>query len=212
MKVIVFGAAGEVGRRIVWEALERGHEVTAVTRNLGKQPFDSRAEVLVRDVLTANDIEELVAAHDLAISALRPPEGYESALLSLTKAVVLAARLSKVRFLVVGGAASLQVPEQPGQTLLSAPGLIPDHVRPIAEASQRQYQWCLPQLDSRSTYLCPPAELLPGERTGTYRTGTDSLVADTRGRSLISMEDFAVALLDEVETPRHGGSRFTVGY
>ena len=112
----------------------------------------------------------------------------------------------------MGGAASLIVPGTPGHTVLTAPGFLPDSVVPIATACQRQFEWIAERLASNGTYLCPPAMLAPGIRTGAYRMDGDMLVVDEDGDSKISMEDFAVALMDEAESRRHNGRRFTVAY
>jgi putative NADH-flavin reductase len=212
MKIIVFGAAGAVGSRVVTEAVNRGHEVTAVARQRRSEDFDPAVDVQVRDVASADDLVELIADHDIVISALRPPDGAESSLVPLTQTVVDAARRANARSIIVGGASVLLVPDASGHTVLSAPGFLPDEVVPIAIACKNQYDWCVDQLDSLGAYICPAAMLTPGERTGGYRLGSDTLVTDGSGQSQISMEDFAAAMLDETETPKHIGRRFTVGY
>ncbi|MCH8270776.1 MAG: NAD(P)H-binding protein [Planctomycetes bacterium] len=213
MKVIVFGASGEVGSRVVAEAASRGHRVTAVSR---REPSPGRHHLsvatLVRDVESASDLMEVIAEHDLVISALRPPDGEEPKLVPLTVAVVEAARAADKRFIVVGGAAPLRMPETPEHTVLTAPGFLPESSVLIAIACQQQHDWCVDHLESRGSYICPPAMLTPGTRTGSYRIGSDTLVVDEQGSSSISMEDFAVAVLDEAEHPQHAGQKFTVGY
>lgn len=212
MKIIVFGARGDVGSRVVAEALSRGHAVTGVVRN-GEQAQDlpSSASAAVADVADTDRVAALMADHDLAISAIRPPDGKEPLLVPLTQSLLDAAAESRSRILVVGGAASLKLPDGNGETVLTAPGFLPDAVRPIALACQAQYE--LVTSDNRMdwAYLCPPGMLSPGTRTGTYRTGSDTLVVAEDGTSSISMEDFAVALIDEAETPQHTRTRFTVG-
>ena len=212
MKIIVFGAAGAVGSRIVAEAAERGHEITAVVRRRGAGAFDAAVDVLVRDVASADDVVQRIEGHELVISALRPPDGAESLLVPLTRTVVEAAQRASARYIIVGGASVLLAPDAPGHTVLTAPGFLPDEVVPIARACKRQYDWCADRLGRCGTYLCPPAMLSPGSRTGAYRLGDDTLVVEESGQSRISMEDFAVALLDEAEDPKHLGRRFTVGY
>lgn len=212
LRIAVFGAAGQVGRRIVAEAARRAHRVTAVTR---AQPDPGALPLGVtgirRDVASADDLVAIAADHDLVISALRPPDGQEPQLLDLTAAVVNAARTAGTRFLVVGGAAPLRLPDDPEHTVLTAPGFLPDAYRPIATACQQQHDWILDRLDGIGAYLCPPADLAPGTRTGAYRVDDDTLIVDQRGESRISIEDFAVAILDEAERPAHTGRRFTVG-
>jgi len=211
MNIIIFGAAGEIGSRTTSEALSRGHTVSAVSRRAHdrRQPG---VQPIRFDVDSQEDARRIIRGHDLVITALRPRDGEESKLPSLTARIVEAAIAEDVRFLVVGGAAALRMPDQPDHTVLTAPGFLPDEHLAIATACQIQHDWCLPRLGDLGSYLCPPAMLTPGERTGAYRTGSGTLLTDSEGRSRISMEDFAVALLDEAERPEHTGERFTVAY
>ena len=211
MKLIVFGARGDVGSRVVTEALARGHDVTAVTHNeVQAASLPPGVAVEVADVLDADGLAEIIAGHDLAVSALRPPDGREATLAALTRAVLDAAARANTRVLIVGGAASLALPDGGGATVLTAPGFLPEDVVPIAYACQAQYELCTADRRADWSYLSPPAMLVPGERTGGYRSGSDLLLVDDEGDSRISMEDFAVALIDEAETPRHKLARFTV--
>lgn len=211
MKIIVLGARGDVGSRVVAEALSRGHEVTAVVRNKAQiDELPPAVTARVADAGRTEDLARLMAGQDLAISALRPPDGQEDTLVPLTRSVLDAAARSRLRVLVVGGAASLKVPGRNGATVLTAPGFLPEPVLPIARACFAQYRLCLAETRADWSYLCPPAMLSPGKRTGRYRIGSDVLLVDAEGESRISMEDFAVALLDEAETPKHKGARFTV--
>ncbi|MEM1053002.1 MAG: NAD(P)H-binding protein [Pseudomonadota bacterium] len=213
MDIIVFGARGDVGSRVVSEALSRGHNVTAAVRSvdqLGSIP--DAVSTLVADAGDPCQITDAMTNNNVAISALRPPSGQEHELVDLTKSVLRAARSASVRTVIVGGAASLKVPGTNGHTVLSAPGFLPDKVVPIARACQAQYELCSTFKHAQWSYLCPPAMLQPGERTGHYRVGTDTLIVDLDGNSMISMEDFAVALVDETERASHLMRRFTVGY
>ena len=213
MRIIVFGARGDVGSRIVAEALSRGHEVTAVVRSeaqLDKLPQAATARVA--DVENTEQLAPLMAGQDMAISALRPTDGKEKLLVPLTHSVLQAAALSRVSVLIVGGAASLKVPGQNGATVLTAPGFLPASLLPIARAGSAQFERCVAETRADWSYLCPPAMLSPGERTGRYRLGSDTLLVDEKGESQISMEDFAVALIDEVENRKHTKARFTVAY
>lgn len=213
MNIIVFGARGDVGSRLVSEALARDHSVTAVVRNEAQiEALPSSVTGRVADVTNTDQVSELMADHDLAISALRPPDGQEEMLVDLTKSVLTASAKTGVRALIVGGAASLKVPGHGEHTVLTAPGFLPDEVVPIAKACQTQFELCNAEIDADWTYLCPPAMLTPGERTGQYRSGTDALVVDADGNSAIAMEDFAVAMIDEAQTAQHRRERFTVAY
>lgn len=211
MKIVVFGARGDVGRRIVDEALARGHTVTAVIRNDAQvASLPAGVTAFVTDVSRGEGAVRAMHDQDIAISALRPPDGQEDALVLLTRSLLDAATKSQTRVLLVGGAASLKLPDDSGNTVLTAPGFLPDAVVPIATACQAQYELCLAETATDWSYLCPPAMLVPGTRTNRYRLGTDTLLVDDAGDSQISMEDFAVALIDEAEKPRHRKVRFTV--
>lgn len=211
MKIIVLGARGDVGSRVVAEALIRGHDVTAVVRNEPQVAGLPPAVVTeVADVLDTDHLTALMTGHDLAVSALRPPDGQEEILAPLTRSALDAAARSGVGVLIVGGAASLKLPDGNGTTVLTEPGFLPEEVLPIARACQEQYEVCMGETQVQWSYLCPPAMLIPGARTGQYRRGSDMLLVDTDGNSQISMEDFAFALMDEAEAPQHRMARFTV--
>ncbi len=213
MKIIVFGATGDVGSRVAEEALLRGHEVTAVVRNENKLDRLPRAtSVRVLDVTDTKAVARAMAGHDLAVSALRPPDGRETDLPELTKSVLDAAAESKTRVLVVGGAANLLMPDMSGHTVLTAPNFLPEAVKPIAAACFTQFAYCVAEDRADWTYFSPPAMLEPGQRTGHYRRGSDILLVDEAGHSKVSMEDFAVAMMDEAETPTENVKRVTVAY
>lgn len=213
MKIIVFGARGAVGSRIVAEARARGHDVTAVVRSSTQLNGEASAvKSVVADISNPVALPSLLAGFDLAISAIRPPDGQEQDLASLTEGLLTAAAQTGIRLFIVGGAASLWVPDKNRHTVLTAPVFLPDEVVPIARASFAQYELCRAEHLADWTYLSPPAMLVPGERTGSYRTGTDTLLLDDSGNSAISMEDFSVAMLDEAERPSHRQARFTVAY
>jgi putative NADH-flavin reductase len=213
MKISVFGAKGEIGSHIVSEAFSRGHDVMAVVRTeaqLGKLPLNVIGQAI--DVMTTGEVARILSGQDLAISALRPPEGEEQTLVTLTQSILDAAAASGVRVIVVGGAASLKLPDGSGHTVLTAPGFLPASVVPIAQACQAQYEHVIAETKTEWSYICPPAMLVPGKRTGRYCLGDDELVMDEKGVSSISMEDFAVAVLDEAERAKHTKRRFTVSH
>ncbi|MEU2034322.1 NAD(P)-dependent oxidoreductase [Nocardia amamiensis] len=210
MRITVFGAAGDVGRRVVAEALAREHEVTAVVRDPARATTVP-AEALVRqgDASRLDDVVSLSTGQDLVITATRPALGREHELPAVTSVLLAGLARTGVRLLVVGGAATLTVPGAGDVTLHETPDF-PAELRGIAQACADQLALCRADTAADWTYLSPPAELVPGERTGTYRLGTDELLARADGLSAISMEDFAVAVLDEAERPAHRRARFTV--
>jgi putative NADH-flavin reductase len=212
MHITVFGAAGNVGRRVIAEASARGHLVTAAVRDPARaQDLPAGATVVRGDAADVDDVVALSVGRELVIGATRPVPGREADLVTTTRALLAGVARTRVRLLLVGGAATLTVPGAGGGTVIDDPAF-PADWRAIALACRDQFDVCRADATADWTYLSPPALLLPGERTGRYRLGADMLVVGADGASTISYEDLAVALLDEAERPRHRRTRFTVGY
>jgi len=213
MKITVLGSTGNAGRRVVAEALSRGHEVTAVVRNsVGSNDLPAAVKVLVGDVGNVEDVAKVSAGQDVVISAIRPTPGQESDAIPTTRSLMDGLAQTGVRLLVVGGAATLTVPGTEGKTVIEDSNYLPISARHIGKASADQFEVCLAETRVDWAYLSPAAHFAPGERTGNYRLGTDELLVDAEGISKISMEDVAVVLLDEVEQPKHHRTRFTAAY
>ncbi|MGC4746785.1 NAD(P)-dependent oxidoreductase [Micromonospora sp. DT201] len=211
MRITVFGAAGSTGSRIVAEALSRGHDVTAVLRDPGRLTQLPPAAIhRVGDASDVDSVVELSASQDVVVTATRPATGYEHELAAVAKSLLAGLARAGARLLAVGGAGSLTVPGSDGRLVVDDPAYVPPAWRAIALACNDQLAVFRACTDMEWTYLSPPAILQPGERTGSYRLGADELLVDSAGTSTISSEDFAVALLDEVERPRHRRTRFTV--
>ncbi|MDY0814923.1 NAD(P)-dependent oxidoreductase [Kitasatospora purpeofusca] len=211
MNITVFGATGNVGSRVVAEAVARGHQVTAVLRDPQRpHPFPATVRIATGDARDPEDVRRLAAGQDLLITATRPAPGREDELAVATKGLLSGLTGTGVRLLVVGGAGSLTLPGG-GVTLADSPDF-PAALLPIANACGEQLSLYLAETEVDWTYLSPSALLAPGERTGLFRLGHDELLVDADGTSTISMEDLAVALLDEAERPAHRRARFTAGY
>ncbi|MFC9249471.1 NAD(P)-dependent oxidoreductase [Streptomyces sp. NPDC057136] len=214
MRITVFGAAGNVGSRVVTEALTRGHEVTAVVRDAARfATLHPAATHRTGDAGIPAHVAELSAGQDLVVNATRPAPGHEDEHAAISLALLSGLARTGVRLIVVGGAGSLTVPGTRGVLASDDPAYVPTAWRHIALASNAQYdaiRTATTEVDW--AYLSPSALLEPGHRTGTFRLGTDELLVDAEGNSAISMEDLAVALLDEVEHPKHHRTRFTAGY
>ncbi|MFG3338867.1 NAD(P)-dependent oxidoreductase [Glycomyces sp. NPDC048151] len=206
MRIIVFGAAGSVGRRTTLEALSRGHEVTAVVRSPNRE-LPQGVTVSIGDAADPVRVTELTKGFDAAVGAVRAPSEHEQ--VAATDALLKGVAETGVRLLVVGGAATLKVPDS-GKLVIDDPRYIGEEWRTAAEASASQHYRCIAEPTADWTYLSPPAILEPGERTGKYRKGTDDLLVDAEGISRISVEDLAVAVVDELEHPNHRRARFTV--
>ena len=213
MKIAIFGATGRIGSRIVNEALSRGHDVTAVMRHVEDYTLEKpHLKVAKGDLFNSQDVESAVFDHDAVVSAFNYKEGVNPPSTIAEVAIPLLNGLKQAgvkRLLVAGGAGSLK--NTNGEQLVD----LPDFPAAFKEASLAQrealkiYQ---NEKDIGWTYLSPAAEIAPGERTGKFRTGKDEVIVDANGKSLISMEDYAVAVIDELENPMHIRERFTVGY
>ncbi|MBW4717925.1 NAD(P)-dependent oxidoreductase [Saccharothrix obliqua] len=211
-KIALIGATGTIGSRILDEALRRDHAVTAVVRDTAKlDRTDPRLTATAGDVLAAGQLPGLLAGHDVVISAVGGGDGpgHQATIAPAAKALVEALRTltPAPRLLFVGGAGSLRTAD--GSRVWDAPGL-PEWVLQIMHAHGDALDYLRGVTDVDWTVLSPAATIEPGERTGHYRTGVDDLVVDADGKSWISAEDYAVALLDEVERPANQGRRFTV--
>ena len=203
MNVALIGFTGNAGSRVLDELLRRGHRVTGIAR--GGAEAAPRAGVATRaaDARDPAQLAPALAGHDAVVSATRFVSSDARALVDAVK------RAGVPRLLVVGGAGSLEV--APGRLLLDAPDF-PDAYKPEATAGRDFLDVLRGERDLDWTSLSPSAEFAPGARTGEYRAGDDRLLVAPDGSSRISMEDFAIALVDEVESPRHSRRRFTVGY
>ncbi len=208
MNVVLFGASGMVGSRILAELLQRGHHVTAVTRNPEK--INAAGAKTVRgDITDAASVAAVTQGADAVISAYAPPPTAVETLAPATHALLAGvAHAGVTRVLVVGGAGSLEA--APGIQLVDTPNF-PEQWKAIARA----HRDILPILRASNldwTCLSPAALIQPGERTGKFRLGTTKLVVDAKGESRISAEDFAIVLVDELEQPKHLRQQFTAAY
>jgi len=212
MKIALIGATGNAGSRILEEALRRKHEVLALVRDPAKVKARSGLTVKKADVST-NDWATLINGQEVLVSAFNPPRGtpdYTAVVQAAYRNIWENAKAAKVkRFIMVGGAGSLFAPGTT-QPLVDTPNFPPEYK---TEASAFRDLLTLIKKETALdwTYISPSAYFAPGERTGRYRTGTDTLLVDDKNNSAISMEDFAIAMLDEIEKPAHHRQRFTVG-
>lgn len=216
MHILVFGATGNVGRRVVQEALNRGHRVTGVVRDpASSEPIDERVTLVAGDATDPASVAGLAHGADAVVSAISPRPSSrglpQPRLVDNVRALIAGLRRAGVaRVLYVGGAGSLRVAS--GEALLEQPDF-PDAYKAEAVEGREALQVWRNEADGLAwTFLSPAAEFVPGERTGRYRTTGDDLLADAEGRSRISYDDYAVAVLDELEEPRHAGERFGVAY
>ena len=216
MKIALIGASGFVGSSVLNELLQRGHKVTAIVRSPEKIKPSTNLTLVKANVTNENEVTEAVANHDAVVSAYNAgwsnPNLYND-FLEGSKSIQSGVKKSGVgRLLVVGGAGSLFISSD--QQIVDTEGF-PEEWKPGALAA-RDYLNILKEEEKLDwTFLSPAVEMhhgTSGQRKGTYRTGSDYPVFDGAKRSVISVEDVAVAIVDELENPKHIRRRFTVAY
>lgn len=216
MKIALIGATGFVGSAILKEALDRGHEVTAISLHSEKIKDQTSLTIVKSDVTDSDALASILKGNDIVVSAYNAgwtnPDLYND-FLKGSRSIQEAVKKSGVKRLILnGGAGSLFV--APNVQLVDTPEFT-EALKPGAAAA-RDYLDVLKKEDQLDwTFISPAIELNPGsahERRGTYRTGLDIPVFDSDHRSRISVEDLAVAIVDEAEHTKHIGARFTVGY
>jgi uncharacterized protein len=212
MTIALIGASGYVGSAILREALWRGHHVTAVVRNTARLIAQPGLQAIAADVLDTAALTSVLAGHAAVISAF---SGHSQAQIREyygrgLRSIIAAAKQARVpRLLVVGGAGSLDVAS--GVQLVDTPHF-PAQWKQTAEGARDALNLLRQERQLDWTMLSPSALLERGIRTGKFRLGADQLLVDAAGESYISLEDYAVAMLDELERPTHSRQRFTAGY
>jgi Putative NADH-flavin reductase len=213
MKIALIGATGFVGSAILKEALDRGHEVTAIARDPEKLPPHPKLYPQKADIYNADEVARLVAGQDVVISAFSPgktdPDIREKHVQGIKSIITAMKRTGVGRLLVVGGAGSLEA--KAGLRVIDTPDF-PEPWKETARATADVLELLRGEHEIQWTYLSPAAMLQPGARTGIFRLGTDQLLVDAKGQSHISTQDYAVAMIEEAEKPKHLRQRFTVGY
>lgn len=209
MNVTLIGATGHAGGGVLDELLSRGHHVTALVRDPSKLAPRAGLKVDAGDIEDSGSIAAACQDAAALVSAYGPGPDNPELLISATRHLIQAAQESHVpRLIYIGGAATLEV--APGVTLLAS-GHLPQEWLGIAQAHAKALE-LMRQSDLNWTCVSPSAYFEPGERTGKFRLATDTLLVAADGRSHISFEDLAVALVDELEKPHYERQRFTVGY
>lgn len=211
LRIVVYGGTGNIGQRIVHEALARGHTVTVVVRDPSAMPGEPpRLKVMKGDVLDSAEVARTISGSDVVVSAVafRAPTPDSAAYSRAAESLVTALRRlgpPAPYLIVIGGGGSLQQP--PGVHIE-----IPPAWREEVKGQNDSLAYYRTISDVRWTYFSPPFQITPGTRTGKFRLGSDQLITDAKGNSRISMEDYAVAVIDEAEHPAHVRKRFTIGY
>lgn len=209
MKVVLYGASGMIGSRVLKELVSRGHAVTAVVRHPARVAAAKGVTVTAGDVNNAVSVAAAAKGADAAICAIAPPSENPEAIVDAARSLLKGlAEAGVKRLIVVGGAGSLEV--APGLQLVDTPDFPPAWL-----GISRAHRDVLPVLKNSDfdwSYFSPAALIQPGQRTGKFRLGGTRLVATDNGESKISAEDYAIALVDELENPKHLRQQFTIAY
>ncbi|WP_088069873.1 NAD(P)-dependent oxidoreductase [Gottfriedia luciferensis] len=208
MKIGIIGATGKAGNMIMNEAIERGHNVTAIVRNSSKLTNKDVA-VLEKDLfdLTTSDLKQF----DVVVNAFKAAEGQEHLYIEAGNVLINALKnVENTRLIVVGGAGSLFVDEAKTIQLVDTPEF-PKEYFATASNMAKGLQDLQKSTDINWTFISPAAFFDPnGKRTGTYQKGNDNFIVNKKGNSYVSYADYAIALVDEIENPQHVNERFTL--
>jgi putative NADH-flavin reductase len=202
-KIAIIGATGRAGSQLLEEALRRGHSVTAIARNTDKLAARPNVTIKQVDALDADALQQAISGSDVVISAAHFATLPASAVIGPVK------KAGVKRLLVVGGAGSLLLPG--GGRVIDSEGF-PAEYKAEASAGAEFLGTLRQEQELDWTFLSPSALFDGTERTGQFRLGQDDLLVSSEGTSAISFADYAIAMIDEVETPKHSRQRFTVGY
>lgn len=214
-KIILIGASGFVGSAILNEVLSRDIKVTAVVRNPEKIKISNPNLTIIKaDVSSASEVTEFSKGSDAVISAYNPgwhnPDMYNETLRVYPEILKGVKNADVKRLLIVGGAGTLFV--APGKRVVDT-GAIPEEIIGGVKSLGEFYLNTLTNEKSIDwVFFSPAGNIFPGKRTGNYRLGKDDLIIDEKGESNISVQDYAKAMIDELENPQHHQERFTIGY
>jgi len=213
MQIALIGATGFVGSKVLAEALTRGHQVTALVRTPAALSTRAGLDAAAVDVNDAAAVARAVAGHDAVVSAFNAPRGnpdFAALYLKAVRAIIDGVKRSGVkRVLLVGGAGSLYV--APGVQLVDTPQF-PAEYRTEAQAARAALNLISDESRLDWSFISPAPILAPGQRTGQFRLGGDEVLMNGDKPGNISVEDLAVAIVDELEMPRHLQRRFTLAY
>ncbi len=213
MKIALIGATGYIGSKLLAEALNRGHQVTALVSRPERVPAHAAVTAVKTDVTNTEALAGQLEGYDAVISAFsghaHGDSTYDYYVQGIKSIIAAVKRAGVKRLLVVGGAGSLEV--APGVQVVDSPDF-PAAWKQSALGARDALNLLLAEETLNWTMLSPAAMIEPGQRTGQFRLGKDQLLADAQGNSRISVEDYAVAMIDELERPAHSRSRFTLAY
>jgi putative NADH-flavin reductase len=204
VKIAIIGASGPVGKCVVQELHNRGHVITGISTHPDLVPALPDVAAVYGDANDPATVSTLIRSHDVVVTSVQ-------FLKTDPDILIPAVRSSGVpRYVVVGGSGTLLAPGT--ETRIMHTATFPANFAAPAEAAARFFDRLRKEPELDWTYLSPPPGFGPGERTGTFRIGRDEMLVDQDGKSAISYADYAIALADEIERPRHKRQRFTVAY
>ncbi|UPM54063.1 NAD(P)-dependent oxidoreductase [Gottfriedia acidiceleris] len=208
MKIGIIGATGKAGNLILKEAVERGHEVTAIVRNASKLT-NKEVSVLEKDLLDLNSAD--LKQFDVVVNAFKAAEGQEHLYIEAGNVLINALKgVNNTRLIVVGGAGSLYVDEEKTIQLVDTPEFPKEYYATASKMTKGLHD-LQKTTDIKWTFISPAAFFDPnGKRTGAYQKGKDNFIVNKKGNSYVSYADYAIALLDEIENPQHINERFTL--
>lgn len=214
-KVVIIGASGFVGSAILNEALSRGIEVTAVVRHPEKiKNSNPNLKIIKADISSADVVAEVVKGADAVISAYNPgwtnPNMYEDTLNTYPAILNGVKKAGVKRLQIVGGAGTLFV--SPGVRVIDTGAIPAEIIGGVKSLGEFYLNTLIKEKDTDWAFFSPAGTIAPGERTGKYKLGKDDLIVNSKGESNISVEDYAKAMIDELENPQHHQTRFTIGY
>lgn len=213
MKVALIGATGFVGSALLAEMADRGYEVTAIARTIDQIAVkNEKVKTASLDVNDVKALTEVLKGNDVVLSAFNAgwsnPNLYDD-FLKGSKAIEQATRDAGVkRYVVIGGGGSLFVD---GEQIVDIPDF-PAEYRVGATAARDYFEMLKEEKELDWTYFSSALDMYPGERTGKYRLGTENPVINSDGSSELSVQDMAVAIVDELENHKYSRRRFTAGY
>lgn len=213
MKIVLIGATGFVGSHLLEELLRRNHDVTAIARDVNKVPVkDGKPKAVAVDVTDVAALVKVLKGNDIVLSAFNAgwsnPNIYDD-FIKGSKAIQEAVRESGVkRYVVIGGAGSLYID---GKQIVDSPDF-PAQFKAGATAARDYLDILKDEKELDWTFYSPSIDMFPGKRTGKYRLGTDSPVFNDKGDAELSVQDTAVAVVDELENHKFSRKRFTAGY
>ncbi|MDR2915137.1 MAG: NAD(P)-dependent oxidoreductase [Tannerella sp.] len=214
-KIVLIGASGFVGSAILNEALNRGIKAMAVVRNPESVKISNPDVTIVKaDVSDADKVAELCKGADAVISAYNPgwtnPDIYDLTMKVYPQILAGAKEAGVKRLLIVGGAGTLFV--APGLRVVDSGAIPAEIMGGVKSLGEFYLNTLMNEKDIDWVFFSPAGSLEPGERTGNYRLGKDDLIVNDKGESKISVQDYAKAMVDELENPAHHNERFTIGY